>query len=156
MYYDNKSHWEGKGLMPTFFDDFHGGLVDDGSTYVCSAPDEESCQWLSSCSDIKTGPESWLTPYKTQAYFVWAAMEGFSKLLNMIWQALEWAGQDMNTYSYEIGSKFEVILPGQTLWSKVFPILNTILTLLAIVFIIADPFTTITLAVSLRKIQGEL
>ena len=156
MYFNNKTHWEAQGLMPQFFEDFSGGVPGDGINYICSAEGETGCQWLSSCSDIKTGPESWLTPYKIQAYYVWAGMEGFSKLINMIYLSLQWAAEDMNTFSYEVGQKFEVVLPGESLWSKIFPILNTILTLLAIVFIIADPFVDFTLAVSLRKFSRKV
>lgn len=83
-------------------------------------------------------------------------MTNFSKMMNMIWQALEWVAQDMNYLAGEVGSKFEVQLPGASLWSKVFPILNTILTLLAIVFIVADPFVAAALAVSLRKLQSKV
>lgn len=158
MYFNNKTHWEAQGLMPQFFEDFSGGVPGDGINYICSAEGESGCQWLSSCSDIKTGPESWLTPYKIQAYYVWAGMEGFSKLINMIYLSLQWAAEDMNTFSYEVGQKFEVVLPGESLWSKIFPILNTILTLLAIVFIIADPLPIVdfTLAVSLRKFSRKV
>ena len=151
MYFDNKSHWQELGLMKTFFQDFAGGEPGDGLEYVCTATDEADCLFLESCSLVATGPETWLTPYKTQAYYIWAGMTNFSKVLNMIWQALEWAAQDMDYFAGQVGSKFEVELPGATLWSKVFPILNTILTLLAIVFIIADPFVSIELAVSPRR-----
>ena len=152
MYFDNKSHWQELGLMKTFFQDFAGGEPGDGLEYVCTATDESSCLFLESCSLVATGSEDWLTPYKTQAYYIWAGMTNFSKVMNMIWQSLEWAAQDMDYFAGQIGSKFEVQLPGGSLWSKVFPILNTILTLLAIVFIIADPFVDITLAVSTRRL----
>lgn len=142
--------------MKTFFQDFAGGLYGDGTEYVCSATNEESCLFLEDCSLIATGPEFWLTPYSTQAYYIWAGMTNFSKMMNMIWQALEWVAQDMNYLAGEVGSKFEVQLPGASLWSKVFPILNTILTLLAIVFIVADPFVAAALAVSLRKLQSKV
>lgn len=151
MYFDNTSHWQELGLMRTFFQDFAGGEAGDGDTYVCTATNEADCAMLEGCSLIATGPENWLTPYKTQAYYIWAGMTNFSKLMNMMWQTLEWAEQDMDYYAGEIGSKFEVQLPGASLWSKVFPILNTILTLLAIAFIIADPFVDAALSVSLRR-----
>ena len=149
--------------MKTFFQDFSGGLYGDGTEYVCTATNEENCLFLEDCSLIATGPEFWLTPYSTQAYYIWAGMTNFSKMMNMIWQALEWAAQDMDYFAGQVGAKFEVQLPGASVWSKIFPILNTILTLLAIVFIIADPFTgalglgaATTLAVSLRKLQGKV
>ncbi|KAF6223201.1 hypothetical protein HO133_000043 [Letharia lupina] len=138
MYFDNTSHWQELGLMRTFFQDFAGGEAGDGEVYVCTATNEADCAMLQGCSLIATGPENWLTPYKTQAYYIWAAMTNFSKLMNMIWQALEWAEQDMDYFAGEIGSKFEVELSGASLWSKVLPILNTILTLLAIVFIATE------------------
>lgn len=138
--------------MRQFFEDFAGGEDGDGTEYVCTATNEAGCAMLQGCSLIATGPETWLTPYKTQAYYVWAAMTNFSKLMNMIWQALEWAGQDMDYFAGEIGSKFQVKLPGATLWSKVFPILTTILTLFAIAFIVADPFVDAILAVSFLKL----
>lgn len=156
MYYDNTSHWQDLGLMKTFFQDFAGGEPGDGVDYACSATNEVDCSFLESCSLVATGPESWLTPYKTQAYYIWAGMTNFSKMMNMIWQALEWAAQDMNYYAGEVGAKFEVKLPGASLWSKVFPILNTILTLLAIVFIVTDPFVAAALAVSLRRLQRKV
>ena len=149
MYFDNTSHWQEKGLMRQFFEDFAGGEDGDGSTYVCTATNEADCLMLQSCSLLATGPETWLSPYKTQAYYIWAGMTNFSKILNMIWQALEWAAQDMGYFAGEIGSKFQVVLAGQSVWSKIFPILNTILTLLAVVFIIADAFADATLAVSI-------
>ena len=152
MYFDNTSHWQELGLMKTFFQDFAGGEPGDGLGYVCTATDEADCLFLESCSLLATGSEYWLTPYKDQAYYIWAGMTNFSKVMNMLWQALEWAAQDMDYFAGEIGSKFEVQLPGATLWSKVFPILNTILTLLAIIFIVADPFVDITLAVSPRRL----
>ena len=142
--------------MTTFFRDFSGGIVGDGTEYQCSVTNEGSCYMLEGCSLVATGPEAWLTPYKTAAYFIWAGMTNFSKMMNMIWQALEWAGQDMDNFAGQVGSKFQVELPSASLWSKVFPILNTILTLLAIAFIIADPFVDATLAVSLRRLPAKL
>lgn len=135
--------------MPQFFEDFSGGEDGNGINYVCTATNEVDCLMLESCSDVKTGPETWLTPYKSQAYYIWAGMTNFSKTMNMIWQALEWAAQDMGYYAGEVGSKFQVELPATSLWTKVFPILNTILTLLAVLFIVLDPFVEIALAVSL-------
>ena len=145
MYTENISHWQEHGLMPTFFQDFSGGIEGDGTQYQCVTDDEVSCSMLQSCSLIATGPESWLLPYTTQAYFVWGAMTAFSKVMNMVWQALEWSVADMNGFAFGIGQKFEVTVPGATLWSKIFPILNTILTLFAVIFIIAD------VAVRLRR-----
>lgn len=82
-------------------------------------------------------------------------MTNFSKLMNMIWQALEWAEQDMDYFAGEIGSKFEVELSGASLWSKVLPILNTILTLLAIVFIATESLP-VSLRRSYRKVAKRL
>ena len=155
-YYDNTSHWQDLGLMKTFFQDFSGGELGDGIDYACSVTNEVDCLFLESCSLVATGPEVWLTPYKTAAYYIWAGMTNFSKMLNMIWQALEWTAQDMDFFAGEVGSKFQVELPSASLWSKVFPILNTILTLLAIVFIIVDPFVDAVLAVSLRRLPAKL
>lgn len=154
MYYENTSHWQELGLMPTFFQDFLGGESGNGKQIGCSVSDELACGMPYNCVDIKTGPETWLSPYQTQAWYVMAGMIGFSRLMNMVWQALEWAEQDMNYFAGELGSKFEVQVKAQSLWSKVFPILNTILTLIAVAFIIADPLVgeAITLAVSLRNI----
>lgn len=151
MYYKNESHWQELGLMQTLIQDFSGGESGNSNNIACTVTDESACQMPDNCLDIKTGPETWLAPYQIQAWYVMAAMMSFSKLMNMIWQSLEWAAQDMNYYAGELGSKFVVQVKAASLWSKVFPILNTILTLLAIVFIAADPFVAITLAVSFRK-----
>ena len=140
MYFDNKSHWQDKGLMPQFFEDFSGGVDGDGTNFVCTANDEESCSMLENCLSVKTGDNQWLEPYKVQAYYIWAGMTGFSKIMNLVWQSLEWAGTDMTYFAGLVGSKFGVQLPKAKKYSSVFPILNTILTLLAIGFIIADPF----------------
>lgn len=146
--------------MRQLFQDFSGGEDGDGEEYVCTATDEQDCQMLQGCSLIATGPQTWLNPYETQAYYVWAGMTNFSKMMNMIWQALEWAGQDMDFFAGEIGQKFQVELPGASLWSKIFPILNTILTLLAVAFIVADPFVAaayeITLAVSSARLWRKV
>lgn len=142
--------------MRQLFQDFSGGEDGDGEEYVCTATDEQDCQMLQGCSLIATGPQTWLNPYKTQAYYVWAGMTNFSKMMNMIWQALEWAGQDMDFFAGEIGQKFQVELPGASLWSKIFPILNTILTLLAVAFIVADPFVAAAYEITLAPYIGTL
>lgn len=135
--------------MPTFFQDFFGGESGNGNSIACSVTDESACEMPENCLDIKTGPETWLTPYKIEAWYIMAGMMSFSKLMNMVWQSLEWAAQDMNYYAGELGTKFVTQVKKASLWSKVFPLLNTILTLLAIVFIALDPFTDLILAVSL-------
>ena len=150
MYTENTSHWQAQGLMPTFFKDFSGGIQGDGVQYQCATDNEVDCSMLQSCSLIATGPESWLLPYTVQAYYVWAAMTSFSKIMNQVWQALEWAVPDMNGFAFGIGQKFEVTVPGATTWSKVFPILNTILTLFAVIFIILDPLVDVALGVRLH------
>lgn len=151
-YYENTSHWQEKGLMPQFFQDFSGGFPGDGSNYVCSIDDETDCSYLQACSTIATGDQSWLLPYTTPAWFLWTAMTNFSKLLNMIWQTLEWAKPDMDLYAYEVGEKFEVELPGATKWSKIFPILNTILTLIAVSLIALNPLVDATLDASYARL----
>lgn len=152
MYYENTSHWQDLGLMPTLLQDFFGGETGNDPGIVCTVTDESACEMPDDCSALKTGPESWLTPYKIQAWYVMAGMISFSKLMNMVWQSLEWAAQDMNYFAGELGTKFVTQVKKASLWSKVFPLLNTILTLLAIVFIAVDPYVDIILAVSSRKV----
>ena len=151
MYYKNESHWQDLGLMPTFFQDFYGGESGNGNNIACSVTDESACEMPNNCLDLKTGPEIWLAPYRIQAWYVMAGMMSFSKLMNMMWQSLEWAAQDMNFFAGELGTKFVTQVKAASLWSKVFPILNTILTLLAVFFIVLDPFTDFILAVSFGK-----
>ena len=156
MYYENTSHWQDLGLMPTFFQDFFGGETGDNPGIACSVTDESACAMPDDCQAIKTGPEDWLASYKIQAWYVMAGMISFSKLMNMVWQSLEWAAQDMNYYAGELGTKFVQQVKAESLWSKVFPILNTILTLLAVLFIALDPVVAATLAVSFRKFQRKI
>ena len=135
--------------MPTFFQDFFGGEYGDNPGIACTVTDESACTMPDDCQAIKTGPESWLAPYKIEAWYVMAAMMSFSKLMNMIWQSLEWAAQDMNFYAGELGSKFVTEVKAASEYSKVFPILNTILTLLAVIFIAADPLDGVILGIDL-------
>ena len=155
MYTENTSHWEADGLMPTFFKDFSGGIEGDGVQYQCATDNEGDCSMLQECTAIATGPETWLLPYTTQAYYVWAAMTAFSKMMNQIWQSLEWAVPDMNGFAFEIGQKFAVQVPGASKWSKIFPILNTILTLLAVILIILDPLEAVTVALGVSLPQAS-
>lgn len=60
--------------MYIFLDDFTRGRQSD-SFSNCSAADESHCTWNDDCSDLKTGPEDWLSAHKTQAYLAWAALK---------------------------------------------------------------------------------
>ena len=137
--------------MPTFFQDFSGGMDGDGVIYQCATDNEIDCSMLQSCTLIATGPESWLLPYTTQAYFVWAAMTNFSKVMNQIWQALEWAVAGMNQYALGIGQLFVVKTTSLTTWSRVFPIVNAIVVSLAVIFMILDALEKALYGVGLHR-----
>lgn len=155
MYVDNKSHWQTSGLMTTFFRDFAGGLNGNGNQYQCRVDNEVDCLQMG-CSAEATGPESWLTPYKIQAYYIWAGMTGFSKIMNMVWQALEWAGQDIDSTAIVVGSKFKIAVPKTPILAQIFSIVSALLVIVAVAFIIADPVVDILFSVSLRRLLCKI
>lgn len=124
--------------MTTFLEDFQGGYISDGVQISCQIYNEASCPTPTDCASLKSGIETGFRNYTTEAYYIWIGMANWSKMMNLVWQALEWAAPDMNTLATGVGEAFEVIVPGQTEWSKIFPVSSAVTTMLAVLFIAYD------------------
>lgn len=140
--YTNGAFGSPGSFMDTFYNDFTDG---EGSVYdQCNVTDTpiNDCNWIGSCRNLATSGRPDLTPYQVPAYLTMYAMRNFMALLNNIYTALQWANADMERIYEGLGSIFVNIPSGVSeTWYKAFPLVNTILTLIAVIFIALEfPF----------------
>lgn len=131
-----------KNMQALFFTEFSGGHESqtNASGTNCEIDYENFCHALSDCSDYKTNSNP---GYEIQGLFVWNALINLSQTLNFIWMAVQGAKVIWDSIQVGFGGVFLNYPPG-TKWTLIFDVINSLLTLFAVVFIFLDITVTST------------